>query len=161
MDSALLSLLQTTDDRSLLLDELALVSAAFFFSDPEKKELVLRDQVRASAAMVFRPFLTLPDGAQALSRLREEILALPTLRLTLAFEPTPRQIQGYTILLHRLTEGASMLLDISVDPQCIGGAIISFQGRRFDYSLHTFINQYLVQNKEKILQHLHPYAQAV
>lgn len=79
--------------------------------------------------------LTEPEQVKALCKTVHNALSrMPTLTLTLAFDPNVSQIEniGDWLLVNCQT---AYLLDIAVDPHIVGGAIVVANGRYRDYSL--------------------------
>ena len=73
----------------------------------------------------------LKKGRQELDKLKQAALAMPVVRLTLAFEPNKDWIVKAV--------GRAVILDIRVDKSILGGAIIENQGKYGDYSLRKII----------------------
>lgn len=71
-----------------------------------------------------------------LNDIQTEIRALPVLSVSLAFEPKEQTLKAlsewFVLNLKR-----QILLDITVDPQLIAGATISFNGKNGDYTIRS------------------------
>ncbi|MEK7064365.1 MAG: F0F1 ATP synthase subunit delta [Patescibacteria group bacterium] len=76
----------------------------------------------------------LKKGRQELDKLKQAALAMPVVRLTLAFEPP-----GNWILEIRNWVGKAVVLDMAVDKSILGGAIVENRGKYGDYSLRKMI----------------------
>ena len=87
---------------------------------------ILRNNgVNAESRLAIKTFI---------DKIQEHISALPTISLTLAFEPTEKTLQGLSRWFI-LNIKKQVLFDITVDTKLIGGAVISSGGRFLDYSI--------------------------
>jgi len=69
-----------------------------------------------------------------LNGLRKELEVLKVMRLELAYRPSAEDAAFYhDWVLGNLGEG--ILLDFFLEPEVIAGAVISFEGKYFDYSV--------------------------
>ena len=68
------------------------------------------------------------------TKLKEEILSLPTIRLTLAFQPNEKQITEIS-LVAKNTIHEKVVLDFHIDSFLIAGALVEYNGQYFDGSL--------------------------
>jgi F0F1-type ATP synthase delta subunit len=69
-----------------------------------------------------------------LEKIREQISKLPKAEIFLAIEPNQeilKSISGWFIL----NLGEQILIDITIDPSVVAGAIINYKGKRFDASV--------------------------
>lgn len=75
-------------------------------------------------------------SGKAMSALRQDVISLPTIDLTIAITPTPPLIeQIYAWLTPRVPH--AFLLACTSNPKIGGGLIISIDGRWGDYSLQS------------------------
>ena len=95
----------------------------------EKKDrfmtLMRNNNINAESRIAIKGFI---------DKIQEHIASLPTLSITLAFEPTERTLQGMSRWFILNTK-KQMLFDVKVDPTLIGGAVIQSAGRFLDYSI--------------------------
>jgi len=77
---------------------------------------------------------------RVLSDAYRTICALPILRLTLAFEPSEAVINGFSYW-SRNNLKPGILLDLSLDRNLVGGAVIAYEGKFYDYSLRNKVKQ--------------------
>ena len=70
-------------------------------------------------------------GGDELDKLKQAALAMPVVRLTLAFEPNRDWIVKAV--------GEAVVLDMAVDKSILGGAIVENAGKYGDYSLRKII----------------------
>jgi len=136
MPSELLTTLLTTDDRELLRNELGRLKSAVFKLKKGNLTDVLKSQVRVDVARVIESELR--DQKKDPEHYFEEILAqldtLPILQLTIAFEPTQLSLEHWSSQAAEAL-GEGVVLQITVQPEMIGGAIIVWKGRYVDVSL--------------------------
>lgn len=111
-------------------------------------EKVLLEQFGLQKKDVFLTFLrknnvatdTVAPLKEFLTKMQEYIHALPTLSLTIAFEPkeeTLRAIsQWFVGQLHK-----QILLEITVNPAIIAGTAITFRGKYLDYSIQSIFDK--------------------
>lgn len=67
-------------------------------------------------------------------KIKEEFQNLPQLKLEIAFQPD----RGFILRLKKWLDeevGQGIILDIFFDPDVVGGAIVEYQGKYFDFSL--------------------------
>jgi F0F1-type ATP synthase delta subunit len=69
-----------------------------------------------------------------LTKLQEQVAALPVLSLVIAFEPTEQTLKILTDWF-LLNTKRQILFDISVDPNLVAGVAIKFNGRYAEYSI--------------------------
>lgn len=74
-----------------------------------------------------------------LGKLEEAIKKLEMVQLTLAYEPSPQDIEAFFKV-------AGNILDISKDPRILGGAVVSYQGKYGDHSLRKKLDEFLITN---------------
>lgn len=83
-----------------------------------------------------------------LGELKEVIKHTPILNITIAFKPKQATTQRiFDWVQSRLKK--PVFLDIKVEKQIIGGAIIEFHGRYFEYSLHKALSEKMFALSDK------------
>ena len=70
----------------------------------------------------------------AIEKLMEKLIKLPSVNLTLAFEPSFFQLQRIFGWL-QVNARENLLIELAVDAKILGGAIVEFEGKRRDYSV--------------------------
>lgn len=68
------------------------------------------------------------------TQLKEEILTLPTVRLTLVFQPNEKQISELSLIAKNSIHN-KVVLDFHIDSFLIAGALVEYNGQYFDGSL--------------------------
>ena|SRR5579871_3601017 len=82
-----------------------------------------------------------PSGLQGfMDTLRERILSLPVISITIAFEPQEQTIQQLTEWF-ATQKNMQVLFDLHVDPGILGGATFSFNGKFADFSIKPTFQQ--------------------
>lgn len=69
-----------------------------------------------------------------LKLLRDHLIALPKIHFKLAIEPSSKTISKISLWLKENLK-KKFILSFEIDPKIIGGAIIEYQGRVFDFTL--------------------------
>jgi F0F1-type ATP synthase delta subunit len=139
--------LKTTDDVTVLLDLVTGLSGAIFKSE-DNFETILTSQTpyafsQAILQLAKRHHLDSSDKSDVdlfLRHLKEAIVALPTVHVTLAFLPKQALIEELSewFITNYQTK---VLLHIVVDPTIIGGAVFSFNGKYRDFSLRKKLRE--------------------
>ena len=78
-----------------------------------------------------------------LENLKRKLDSLPVLKMVLAFSPPPATIERISQFLENEL-GRKIILDLTCNPEIIGGAILEYEGK--------YINLSLAKNLEKILK---------
>lgn len=124
----LVDVLFSTADRRELLTVLDLYEKQTYAATtdiPESPYSAFLAQVIAAAS----------DRERALATTREQALAMPIIRLTLAYEPSAEFIRTLARTVRSVEENAGALVDIEVDPSLIAGVQVSSAGKLRDLSL--------------------------
>ena len=123
----------------MLTDQLGIKKKDAFMS------LLRQNKIDVKANSVLKTFF---------SSITEDIATLPVLSLTLAFEPKEKTLQKlsewFVLNLNRQT-----VFDISVDPELIGGASISFKGKHMDFSISPAFDEIIndvLNSKSKTIE---------
>jgi len=74
------------------------------------------------------------DGPEGWGKLKERLESLPVFSLTIAFEPT-EEFRGKLANWIKENVEKKAVLDLKIDKEILGGAIISWQGKYRNYSL--------------------------
>lgn len=142
----LIELTRTTEDVVKLEEEIDLLLQSIYHVDKQMFEETLERQVRIRVAMEIRKLIQ-----QAKSSKKEEVKALLSdayrtvcvlaiLQLTLAFEPSEIVI-GNISRWARQNLAAGILLDLSLDRSILGGALIMYHGKFYDFTLRKKLNE--------------------
>lgn len=100
----------------------------FGMQKTEKFLILLREnKVQLQANTSLKEFLT---------KLQETVSQFPVLTLTVAFEPTEQTLQSLSEWFI-INFKKQILFEISVDPQLIAGAAITYKGNYLDFSIKS------------------------
>lgn len=83
--------------------------------------------------------------------LSKDLSSLETLSLTLAFAPTAGTLQRISQVVKKAF-GLEVVIEVTIKPEIIGGAIIVFAGRYMDFSLKKQLDILFEVKKEEILK---------
>ncbi|KKQ97641.1 MAG: hypothetical protein UT23_C0010G0037 [Candidatus Woesebacteria bacterium GW2011_GWA1_39_12] len=85
--------------------------------------------------------------------LEKELKNLKDVYLTLAYEPTQDQIDTIASFIRQST-GGKIILNLSYDPQLIGGVEIIYEGVFRDFSFKRIFEKEFEEDREEILKKL-------
>lgn len=77
-----------------------------------------------------------------LQNLTKEINSLPVIDLTMAYSPKEKSLEDIHNWFY-INFKKSVLLNINVDKKIIGGAVVAFKGKYYDYSVLKRLDQQL------------------
>ncbi len=143
---SLIDLIKTTDDLGNLDQEIELLLQSLYHTDVYKFDDVLSKYVRVRVAqeisrLMLVNSITGRDARKAfLTETYKTISTLPILRLTLAFEPSESMINNISYWARsNLEEG--IIIDLTLDRNLLGGALIMHKGKFYDFSLKKRLEQ--------------------
>lgn len=142
----LIELTKTTEDVVSLQEEMDLILQSLFHVEVYKLEEVLEKFVRVRVATEINRIIKMNPTANKeeikalLSKAYRTICALPIIKLSLAFEPSETIINNLSFWARQNLE-PGVLLDLSLDRSIIGGVVISYKGKFFDFSLKNKIRE--------------------
>ncbi len=148
----ILQLIPTTQERSELLAEIDLLTKSLFQEDEDSFKNVLRNDIGKDSAGILSHLLekeeSLKQREAFLTSLKEALLALPLLHLTVAVKPSEA---GLELLAKKSRSlfAPTVILDIVVDENIFGGALVSYGGRYADCSLATKMDDYFAKIKNQ------------
>lgn len=142
----MIQLTQTTEDVVKLDEEIDLLLQSIYHVDKDMFEDTLEKMVRIRMAMEIRKLVKQTASSKKeeikilLSNMYRTICALPILQLTLAFEPSDAVIGNISRWARQnLVDG--ILLDLSLDRNVLGGAIIVYHGKFYDLTLRKKLKE--------------------
>ncbi len=136
MDFQILQLINTVDDRDLVLNEIDILRSSLFQQKGEAFDSVLKAKVRAWV----RSHILINLESEQISKetyltyLKEELIKMEIVILELAFEPSLTSVETLALTVKKI-RGNSCLLDIRYNPELIAGVRISFKGKYKDFSM--------------------------
>jgi len=142
----------TQEDLLSFLDDINTTKKAIF-QDPSNP-LLQKIQNRTSRGFqeILKQLLATPlfrgkrKQIEFLDELRNYLLSLPKIKLTLAFQPNKEFLKQISEWLQKEV-GQKIVLNIFVNPHIVGGAIIEYKGKYLNFSLIREIQQFLKSNE--------------
>lgn len=142
----------TQEDLLSFLDDINTTKKAIF-QDPSKPLLQkIQNKTSRGFQEILKQLLATPlfrgkrKQIEFLDELRNYLLSLPKIKLTLAFQPNKEFLKQISEWLQKEV-GQKIVLNIFVNPHIVGGAIIEYKGRYLDFSLIKEIQQFLKSNE--------------
>lgn len=94
---------------------------------------------------------SLPSIKEFLQVLKEKIIAMPVLSLTIAFEPQQQTLKALSEWI-LVNTNQQMVFEITVDPRLVAGAIVTHNGNFFDFSIRPTVEKILTKELTRIAQ---------
>lgn len=138
MYSDLLPLVRTKSDVDKVCRELDRLIESLFMLNSGGFDEVLQNGVARGIAEILRNELPQDNESkkEELRKIKEELLKLPVVNLTIAGDLTSEEIEEISDDL-RTNVNAGIILDIQRDSLIVGGALITYQGKFGDFSIST------------------------
>jgi len=160
MNDYSLSSTKTQEERKRLYSEISLVQDALFRQQDFKK--ILDTKVSPQLGNYISGFLqdrplnahAIEKIADRLAEIKKKLDGLKIVSLTLAIEPKKSTIDKIIFFVREHIE-KDIIIEINVEPNIIGGAIIVFNGLYRDYSLKTKLDEVFRTKREQILNPKH------
>jgi F0F1-type ATP synthase delta subunit len=130
------ALVLTKEDFNQLMNEIDLLESSLYELKEGNFDEVMAGKVRKVSASAIGHFIEGKDRAQALKQIKEHVMAIQFLEITLTFEPTKKLLEKILSWVENSSQ-RRLAIDIKVDANIIGGAKVSYQGKYFDGSLST------------------------
>lgn len=142
----------TQEDLLSFLDDINTTKKAIF-QDPSKPLLQkIQNKTSRGFQEILKQLLATPlfrgkrKQIEFLDELRNYLLSLPKIKLTLAFQPNKEFLKQISEWLQKEV-GQKIVLNIFVNPHIVGGAIIEYKGKYLNFSLIKEIQQFLKSNE--------------
>ena len=142
----------TQEDLLSFLDDINTTKKAIF-QDPSKPlSQKIQNKTSRGFQEILKQLLATPlfrgkrKQIEFLDELRNYLLSLPKIKLTLAFQPNKEFLKQISDWLQK-TVGQKIVLNIFVNPHIVGGAIIEYKGKYLNFSLIREIQQFLKSNE--------------
>ena len=145
----ILDLARTEEEKDALISEVEILIASVYKVKKGGFEEVLKKGIRISTKKVLEDILKkekidISDKKKLhlfLSDIETHIEKLKPLAITIAFEPSLSSIEKvYSFIKKELS--SEYVVEFSIDPAILGGAIFSINGRYKDYSLKKKLDTY-------------------
>lgn len=139
--TALTKNIHTVADLRLLQHELNELEHQLYSVGKKSNTDAISEHVRDSTLQILKPVLqstekTSKKPQELLQSIQEELKSLPILKLGIAFEPTPKNIENISNWLKKNQE-KQWILDLTVRPELMAGVVLEVDGRYKDYSFQT------------------------
>jgi len=129
--SDLIKLIVTKRDSNILIEELSVLKSSLFKTDPKAFDEALNQSVRKKIADIILFYVSKGADKKALVEyLEERFRKLPSLSLTIAFDPTVQVLDRIAKWV-RDAKG-EVLLELKIDRSIVCGAIVTFGGKFYD-----------------------------
>lgn len=148
---------RTTQDRDELLRALGLLRDAAYMTDGENINQILTHEMKAEMGQMVGIWLSDVGGYEAgkivnqqimtehLKHLEQKLLNLPVAGINLAFYPSS-SFEDWLRSWFADVLGGQALIEIGFDRSLAGGAVVSYGGKYYDWSLKKQFDQ-VVGNK--------------
>jgi len=117
-------------------NELDAVEKSLYETKGDTLETVLKTEIRKETAAVLNVLFNNLDKESVLKDLRLRMSKISLAEITIAIDPTESLIEKISNWLIQNSQ-TKYILDIKVDKTIIGGAIFAVNGKYFDDSLKT------------------------
>ncbi|KKQ51415.1 hypothetical protein A2865_02810 [Candidatus Woesebacteria bacterium RIFCSPHIGHO2_01_FULL_39_17] len=147
--------IKTNEDKERLLEEIEVLLTGIYEDKGYALDSLLQTGVRSWVSSYIREEFS-KSGVNRESFLRgleKELRGLKDVYLTIAFEPTQDQIDTMASFLKQEI-GSSIILNLSYDPQIIGGVQIIYEGLFRDFSFNRIFEKEFEEDREEILKKL-------
>lgn len=132
--SELTSLIKTREDFNLIKNQLDALEVSLYELKTNNFESTLGNNVRADLAQLISKAIRTEGKEEVIKKMREALGNIKFVELTLSFEP-PNKLLEIIYEWFNKNVSQNISLDVKVDPDIIGGALITFEGKFFDGSL--------------------------
>lgn len=145
----------TQEDLLSFLDDINTTKKAIFQNPSKPLSQKIQNKTSREFQEVLKRLLTPPlsrdkrKQIELLDELRNYLLSLPKIKLTLAFQPNKEFLKQISKWLQKEV-GQKIILDIFVNPHIVSGVIIEYKGKYLDFSLIKEIQQFLKSNERRV-----------
>lgn len=142
----LIDLILTTEDVSKLSEEIDILLKGLYHVESSEFEQKLREEVRMRVAGEIRKLIggSVGQGKEEvkgiLASAYKAVCDLPILKLILAFEPSEVVINDISRWA-RVNLEKGILIDLSMDRNILGGAVIIYRGKFYDFSVRKRLHE--------------------
>ena len=155
--SDILKTTRTVDDAQKLASEIDFLNESMFHEGKKEFENVLK-KVKPKLAQIIQEEFINKDPTYSnkdmikdfLTQLKERVLALKTVTLEIAFEPSQETIENiHNWILKNID--TDYVLDIVVDNNIVGGVNLTYEGKYKDFSLKKKLDEAFETKRQEIL----------
>lgn len=134
--------IQTKEDFKLVNNELDLLESGLYKKGKASFEEILAGSIRKSTANMISNLLTIKNQKEVITELKNQLAMVKFMELTISFEPSTKTINKISSLV-KSSISPNIALDIKIDKEIIGGAVISYNGKYLDFSLKKKLEEVL------------------
>jgi F0F1-type ATP synthase delta subunit len=150
MNEEINAMVRTKDEVNNLIDLIDRLLASLYEDHGRQYEKVLNEEFPKDLADELREEIKeTSNKTEYLEKLKGELSKLESLKLTLSFKPTEKDVKKIYEWVYA-NVGKGMIIDFGYDKNILGGAIISFKGEYRDYS----VKKKLEKNREQYLKEI-------
>jgi F0F1-type ATP synthase delta subunit len=139
--------IKTTEEMAIFLDEISKIQKIVF----EEKEIALIERLRGKVSKEFEKFFEklekenlIPSDPEGqflfFEKLKKYLRGLPKIKLEIAFLPSDEFLNKISQWLEEQFN-QKIILDLFFNPKIVGGAIIEFEGKYFNFSVSKEIDK--------------------
>lgn len=148
---------RTTEERDVILSELGNLLTTFYKTDEKEFTNMLNSDVSLRTAELIHSLLqeqnvemtSRTQVNQLLESLKNELAEMKTVQITLAIKPQHGFLDQLSAWINTNIQEKS-LLQLTIDPQIIGGIILLHQGKYINLSLKKKVTDTFIENKDAI-----------
>lgn len=122
--------------------ELDLLKESLYETKGETFDVVCNRLIRKRTADLVLKLVLNNDKGEVIENLKKELMKIKFVEVTLANDPT-YELESNIWNWFNKNVNQNVAIDIKVDPQIIGGAVISFDGKFFDGSVSSHLDNVL------------------
>ncbi len=149
----------TTSDAELLSAEIDQLLVELYDTNADKFSEAFKSNLSAEIAAALRKvlenqgisFSNREEMRKFLLELQKALRALPVLSLTLAFSPSEKFLTKLSSWAKEHMENL-VILELSYDPEILGGAVIVSNGHYYDFSLMKKLESIFQTYKDRIIE---------
>lgn len=155
MHDSFLAKIRTIEDRDYLLSEINLLKDSLYTDKGFGFESVLRNKIRSWVSDYLIELFSSQNSEreEILDYLEKELNNLKEFGLRLAFEPSSDAIDRFLGLIRGFS-GKNLILNISIDPNLIGGAQMVFEGKYKDFTFKKIFEKEFEENRTEMIKML-------
>jgi len=148
---------RTTEERDVILAELGNLLTTFYKTDEQEFTNMLNSNVSVRTAELIHSLLqeesieltSRNEVNRLLESLKDQLTEMNTIEITLAIKPQHRFLDQLCTWINTNIQDKSVM-ELTIDPQIIGGVILLHKGRYINLSLKKKVIDTFAENKDAI-----------
>ena len=142
----ILQLVRTTDDRDQMIDDIDEFEKAQFLGGNRKDGLYKK--INSENLKILRQYA---DDPEALKKLRNDLLDLEIVRVTISYEPSVSTVDMVSSWARENLK-RDVLVSFDIDKNIEGGAVISFRGKYANLTIKDQLEIYFRDNRDLLIE---------